>query len=590
MRTMIPRKIPPQSNRTINQAPKGQLTRAGAVQPKMNASPQARKLPVAPAVYRPQPLPLVLQRKPAIAQTPPVYRPEPKQIVQPKVFSQQRTSPASPPIYQPQKNSSVQPKTELATQWPPKAPAIQRAQAKPVMAGIRTPVAQRSCAQAKAHAHGHTTRYSATRFSSTIQREIGPGGVAHVGRWIVGTDRTIAKITGAQRAGYMAGAKSPEVRPWLYDIAFYNGTNPGLVIESDPNWQLIPVAQENEYRRAESAKGWLIPLRSTELQAAETGIEYEIHGGKMYSKQGHLLNYADKVSFVITAEGRLLIGFLHTGLSKGHSTMMAGELTITHGVAEYDWRRTGHYYTTVAEQARGLEYMRKYYPWIAINQAKVDEQDRPKSLAELFQGPPVDMSFSFAQRPLRVARPKPAPSLSVPASSSSSSSSDVRGGVPSLSAKPSLPPGQLLDLGGIELPIFPGMSAGPSRSPGPSRSAKPSVPSGPPGLPPGQLLDLGGIELPIFPGMSAGPSRSPGPGRSAKPRVPSLPPSLPSGPPSLSPGPPGLPHFSSPSSESAMDSLRAVPLRPQRGLTQIFQGASPDRSAPFDPWKKKSGE
>ena len=69
------------------------------------------KPPIAPAVYRPQPIPKVLQTKRSPGQNeqtkqaprspvaPPVYRPEAKKIVQPKAISQQRT----PPILHPQK-------------------------------------------------------------------------------------------------------------------------------------------------------------------------------------------------------------------------------------------------------------------------------------------------------------------------------------------------------------------------------------------------------------------------------------------------------------------------------------------------------
>src|SRR5215204_1802240 len=591
-----------------NQTAAPALYRPGSMptaQPKMANGTMNRRPPVAPAPYRPQPAPKVLQTKSSLIQrpqpeqaprrpvAPPVYRPEQKKIVQSKVFSQRRIRATAPPVYRPGKLSIAQPKLAPATQaqWKPTTPTVQRAQAQPVTAGMRTPAAQPNCVQPKAHQLGHATSYSATRLSSTIQRMIGPDGALNVGKMIVGTDRTIATITGAQRAGYMPGAKPPEIRPWLYRVQFHNGRKSGFVIESDPNWWLVPVGQESEHRKQEKEIGWLIPLRSTELQAAETGLDYDIKLGKMYDKKGGLLNFAGKLSFVITAEGRLLIGFLHTGLSKAASTMMAGELTIKNGVAEYDWRRSGHYLTTQPEQARGFEYMRKYYPWIVINQMNVDEQDRPKTLAELFKADPVDESISFLQKPLRTARPKASvgPSVSgavlhVPSglssSSSSSSSADARRGMPSvsfgpslnpssLSSVPRLPAASLLDLSGLDLPDFSRMSSlssGPSRRPGLS-------------LPSGSLLDLSGLDLPDFSGvssLSSEPRRRSGARRRSGPSLPSAPLDL-SG--------VRLPDFSSVSSPrpgSALDDLRSVPLRPKKTLAQIFENERVDMNVSFE--------
>lgn len=93
--------------------------KAAVVQPK-TAQPQA-KLPVAPAVYRPQPIPKVLQRRTAANQrppqtalqrkpvAPPVYRPQPlPKVLQTKASQANlpphptRRAPAAPPAYRPQ--------------------------------------------------------------------------------------------------------------------------------------------------------------------------------------------------------------------------------------------------------------------------------------------------------------------------------------------------------------------------------------------------------------------------------------------------------------------------------------------------------
>jgi len=96
------------------------------------------KRPTAPKVYRPQPVPKVLQTKsatpqpPAIVQSrkvatappiyqarkpvaPPVYRPEAKKIVQLKSISPQRKSPTPPPPYRPEQKRIAQPKNRSAT-------------------------------------------------------------------------------------------------------------------------------------------------------------------------------------------------------------------------------------------------------------------------------------------------------------------------------------------------------------------------------------------------------------------------------------------------------------------------------------------
>lgn len=87
-----------------------------AVQPKRT---------VAATVYRPHPLPKVLQTKtsgPRTPVAPPVYRPETKKIIQPKVAGSSSLLPKAPPVYRPQptpvvlqrKTSTAAPKSATA--------------------------------------------------------------------------------------------------------------------------------------------------------------------------------------------------------------------------------------------------------------------------------------------------------------------------------------------------------------------------------------------------------------------------------------------------------------------------------------------
>lgn len=81
-----------------------------------------RNPPVAPPIYRPQPVPKVLQAKRTPGQSqpagqaprrpvaPPVYRPEAKKTVQPKtVLSPQRSKTTPPPVYRPEPKKVAQP-------------------------------------------------------------------------------------------------------------------------------------------------------------------------------------------------------------------------------------------------------------------------------------------------------------------------------------------------------------------------------------------------------------------------------------------------------------------------------------------------
>ncbi len=103
---------------------------------------QQKPPPRAPHVYRPQPVPKVLQTKTIpgrqinLRPAPPVVtpragRPEPVKPVQARGVLQQRKAPVAPPVYRPQpKSPSIQPKTASPAQRgspaPPARPVIQR--------------------------------------------------------------------------------------------------------------------------------------------------------------------------------------------------------------------------------------------------------------------------------------------------------------------------------------------------------------------------------------------------------------------------------------------------------------------------------
>ena len=111
-----------------------------AVQAKMASgvvSPRAR---IAPPVYRPQPIPKVLQTKSSSGQSqqtgqtqrqpvaPPVYRPEARKIAQPKAITPQRKLPTAPAINPQRIKSVVQRKPASATDTGrlAKSPPVQR--------------------------------------------------------------------------------------------------------------------------------------------------------------------------------------------------------------------------------------------------------------------------------------------------------------------------------------------------------------------------------------------------------------------------------------------------------------------------------
>lgn len=279
----------------------------------------------------------------------------------------------------------------LGTRAASHTPPVQARTAKPVqpaMAGNASPRFSPPPAGA--------WKNNSARRSSVVQRVIGSGGLDNISRLVVSDEKTIGRIIAAERAKYMVMVGGPSYRPWIYTIQ-YADKSTVMVIESDPWWWLVDKHREEEYSPWKDNKGILIPLRSPVLQL-DSPIEYVVRDGRMYSPRGTLLD-SGKVAFVITVQGDLLIGEMHTGLSKGFGVRMAGELMIRGGVATYYSRQTGHYFTTEEEQTRGIAYMKEYMPWIQIDESKIAEIERPKSLFELFKKTETEKTdFSFRSK------------------------------------------------------------------------------------------------------------------------------------------------------------------------------------------------
>jgi hypothetical protein len=100
-------------SKSPKQQPKnGRLLSGPKTSARQQPTPTSQNRIVAPTVYRPQPLPKVLQTKtvshpsPNTAKrtpiAPPVYRPESKKIVQPKIAGVTSLTPKAPPVYRPQ--------------------------------------------------------------------------------------------------------------------------------------------------------------------------------------------------------------------------------------------------------------------------------------------------------------------------------------------------------------------------------------------------------------------------------------------------------------------------------------------------------
>lgn len=125
-----------------------QTRKSGVVQPKMMVASQVRQPPAAPPVYRPQPVPKVLQTKMPVShptvnhskQTPappPVYRPHPVPHVlqrktvtggQPPQAVKSPRQPVAPPVDRPEPKKILQPKMIAAAQAPkrPTPPPVYR--------------------------------------------------------------------------------------------------------------------------------------------------------------------------------------------------------------------------------------------------------------------------------------------------------------------------------------------------------------------------------------------------------------------------------------------------------------------------------
>ena len=122
-KSIPPRGVPQPFNKRTGSVPQ---SKPGAAQLKTGVSAQNIKRPVAPPVYRPQPVPKVLQTKSSSSQSPrldlaqrqpmapPVYRPAAGKIAQPKVIAPQRKPPTPPPVYRPEQKRIAQPKLASA--------------------------------------------------------------------------------------------------------------------------------------------------------------------------------------------------------------------------------------------------------------------------------------------------------------------------------------------------------------------------------------------------------------------------------------------------------------------------------------------
>ena len=128
-------------------APHQHSLKPGVAQPKIAPHAPAQRKPAAPPVYRPQPVPKVLQTKAAVNRqpqaapsrqtpvAPPVYRPQPapavmqaKMIAQRQQPQQPTQPPKAPPVYRPQQAAkAVQPKAGIV-----RPPSPVQSQARPL--------------------------------------------------------------------------------------------------------------------------------------------------------------------------------------------------------------------------------------------------------------------------------------------------------------------------------------------------------------------------------------------------------------------------------------------------------------------------
>jgi len=130
-KTILVRGVPHLSNRQVGSA---RPFAPVVVQLKTQAAAQSINRPVAPPVYRPQPLPRVLQTKSSSYQSPqtgqaarrpvapPVYHPEAKKVVQAKPVAPYQRSLTPPPVYRPQQKSVAQSKMAPSLLRNPRGP------------------------------------------------------------------------------------------------------------------------------------------------------------------------------------------------------------------------------------------------------------------------------------------------------------------------------------------------------------------------------------------------------------------------------------------------------------------------------------
>jgi hypothetical protein len=231
-----------------------------------------------------------------------------------------------------------------------------------------------------------------------VQLTIGGGGLANVDRMVLAKDNTISNITKAEPTKYQ-NWNGPTPPPWFYYIKFMNGTNEGGAMQDDPNYDLVPSAQEADHRRRLAAnKGTLIPVRTNSLQKPQESDEIIVTDNKLVDSTGRPRNDGIEIAFVITDSGDLKLGSLHTGLTGGNAVMMAGEVEIKQGVVKYTGRRTGHYWTSAEEETRGLLYMQKKFPWIQNTEPKPEVKRTFLELLNL-RAPAADAKSSLFNPP-----------------------------------------------------------------------------------------------------------------------------------------------------------------------------------------------
>jgi hypothetical protein len=149
-----------------------------------------------------------------------------------------------------------------------------------------------------------------------------------------------------------------------------------LVVESDPDYTLINEAIGEElYPWRRKKKKYTLTNKAYDLQD-DNEIEYKVVGEKMVDMEGKLLSPKGRsgggvVAFVLMQNGSLRIGSKHTGLSKGHTVLMAGELQIINGEVKYMGNESGHYMPELLEEVRGLKYLHRLFPWIKITAGNI---------------------------------------------------------------------------------------------------------------------------------------------------------------------------------------------------------------------------